>query len=365
MEIHIGFMNERDLFVTRLPGRSFSFGEVLTLGEVRRSAASSAKRFFCVCELGFGSQKLTTTKTNQNNFITIIMTTTTNQPLILVAGATGQQGGAVVTSLLEKGMAVRALTRNAASEKAKALAAQGVDVVVGDFEHLDSIKAAAKDVTVAWFMSTPFEAGDKAETKQGIAVVDAFKAVGVPHVVFSSVANADSKTGIPHFDSKFLVEEHLQASGLPYTITAPVYFFDNVFAPWNLPSLKKGAFGMPMPKDCKLQQISIKDIGRINAEILSRPGDFVGRRINIAGDSITAGEAASVLAKAIGTDVAFAAVPMDTIRQMSEDFAIMFEWFISDGYTADIEALKKEFPFLQSMEEWAAEKDWKTLLADE
>jgi len=287
------------------------------------------------------------------------------QPLILVTGATGQQGGAVVSSLLEKGIAVRALTRNVESEKAKALASQGVQVVVGDFEHLDSLQAAAKDVTAAWFMSTPFEAGEEAETKQGMAVVDAFKAVGVPHVVFSSVGDADRQTGIPHFDSKFLIEEHLKESGLPYTITAPVYFMDNIFAPWNLPSLKKGSYGMPMPGDCKLQQISVKDIGRINAEILSRPSDFAGRRINIAGDSLTAEEAAAVLSKAIGTDVAYAKVPMDAIRQMSEDFAIMFEWFITDGYTADIEALKKEFPFLQSMKNWAAEKDWKTLLAAE
>jgi len=291
----------------------------------------------------------------------------TKKPLILVTGATGQQGGAVVTALLEKGgIAVRALTRNVESANAKALASKGVEVVEGDFDHLESLKAAAKDVDAAWFMSTPFEAGEAAETKQGIAVVDAFKAVGVPFVVFSSVGDADNKTGIPHFDSKFLVEEHLKASGIPYTITAPVYFMDNVFAPWNLPSLKHGSYGMPMPKDCKLQQISVKDIGRINAEVLSRPSEFAGRRINIAGDSITAGEAASVLAKATGKDeFAYAEVPMDAIRQMSEDFAIMFEWFISDGYTADLKALKEEFPFLQSMEEWAAEKDWATLLANE
>ena len=271
---------------------------------------------------------------------------------ILVIGATGQQGGSVVNALLAKGVKVRGLTRKLDSAKAVALKEQGVKMVQGDFDHADSITAAAQNVSVAWFMSTPFEAGEAAATKQGNATIDALKAAKVPHIVFSSVASADKKTGIPHFDSKFKVEEYLKASGIPYTITAPVYFCDSALAPWNLPYLKKGVYGQPMPADTKLQVISVRNIGRFNAEILSSPSVYASRRIDIAGDSVSATEQAAAIAKG---------------SAMSEDFAIMYEWFISTGYTVDLESLHKEFASVewQSMEDWAASMDWARIMKEE
>ena len=76
-------------------------------------------------------------------------------------------------------------------------------------------------------MSTPFEQGAEKETAQGIAIADAAKAAGVAHIVYSSVASADRATGVPHFDSKYVVEQHLQESGVPYTILRPVACMEN------------------------------------------------------------------------------------------------------------------------------------------
>ena len=111
-----------------------------------------------------------------------------------------------------------------------------------------------RGVDAVYTISTSFEAGAGAETRQGIAVADAASSAGVAHLVFSSVGSADQKTGIPHFDSKYQVEQHIRGLGIPYTIVAPVYFFDNVFNPFVLPGLRQGAFAMAMPADRSLQR---------------------------------------------------------------------------------------------------------------
>ena len=285
---------------------------------------------------------------------------------ILVTGATGQQGGAVVKALLEKGLAVRAITRHPDGEKARALKAARVEVVQGDYEHPDSLKAAGSGVSAAWVVSTPFDpsVGTAGEARQGVTAIDALKEAGVPHIAYSSVSDADKATGIPHFDSKFKVEEHLKASGVAYTITAPVYFSDNTTAVWNLEYLQRGILSFAMPPDHKLQVVSVRDIGRLNAEILAEPAKYAGRRINYAGDELSGNEQAAALTKASGKEFKFSETPIDAVRGMSEDLALMYEWFVKVGYSADIGGLKKEFPSVgfQSYEAWARDQDWAGLL---
>lgn len=290
-----------------------------------------------------------------------------SENIILVTGATGQQGGAVVKALIEKGSKVRALTRDPNSEKAKALAAAGVEVVKGEFDHPDSISAAAKGVSVAWLVSTPFDpsVGAEGESRQAIAAIDALKAGGVGHIVYSSVSDADKNTGIPHFESKYKVEQYLKASGVAYTITAPVYFSDNLIGPFGIEQTKNATVAIAMPPERKLQVISVRDIGRLNAAVLTNATVFSGRRINIAGDELSGREQAEALTAASGKPFSFFEVPLEAVRSMSEDFALMYEWFDKVGYSADIKALKQEFPEVnfQSFEEWAREQDWKQLLA--
>src|SRR3954463_16812025 len=126
---------------------------------------------------------------------------------VLVTGATGKQGGAVTRELLRKGHRVRALTRKATGAAAQELARLGAEVVTGDLEDRSSVDAAMRGVDAGFAAGTPFEGGPESETRQGIHVADAAKAAGV-YLVYSSVANADRKTGIPHFDSKAEVEKH-------------------------------------------------------------------------------------------------------------------------------------------------------------
>ena len=135
---------------------------------------------------------------------------------VLVTGATGQQGGAVLRALQKRGFAVRALTRDTASPKAAKLKAQGVEVVAGDLSDRASLDAAMRGAHGAFSIQTiGKKEGD--EQRQGIAVAEAAAAAKVEHLVYSSVGGAERKSGIPHFESKFEIEEHIRKLGIPHT----------------------------------------------------------------------------------------------------------------------------------------------------
>ena len=142
-------------------------------------------------------------KTYKGVIITNIWGVKMSKLSVLVIGATGNQGGAVVQSLLSKGHNIRTITRNPDSDKAKKLTEQGVEVMKGDFSDSDSLLKAATGMDTIYAMTTPFETGTEAEVKQGIAIADAAKKANVGHFIFGSVASADKNTNIPHFDSKF------------------------------------------------------------------------------------------------------------------------------------------------------------------
>ncbi len=282
---------------------------------------------------------------------------------VLVIGATGKQGGAVASNLIPKGHNIRALTRNVDSAKAKRLKEKGVEVVKGDLTDPGSLVQAMQGMDTVFAMTTPFEAGVEAETQQGITLADAAKQAGVGHFVFSSVANADQNTNIPHFDSKYKVEQYLVTLGMPYTICAPVYFMDNLFEAWFLPSVKEGALKFGMPTDRVLQQISIDAIGAFGAALIERRESVFGKRFDIAGDELTGAEAMKIVSQASGRNIGYESFDPEFMRADNPDFAEMFGWFNRVGYSANISELRKDFPEVnwESYKEWADRQDWKVV----
>jgi uncharacterized protein YbjT (DUF2867 family) len=287
-----------------------------------------------------------------------------NRLSVLVSGATGQQGGALARILLGRGHRVRAFVRRPDSFEAEELERLGAELAEGDFEEPSSIESAARGTDALFIVATPFEAGMEAETRHGIAAADAAKAAGVEHLVYSSVADADKDTGIPHFDSKREVEKHIEGLGIPYTIVAPVYFMDNLLAPWTLPQLKEGRFPMALPSSRPLQQIALSDIASFTALVLENRKEFLDRRVDIASDELAGEEVAEILTRITGHEIHYVELPLEQVRQaMGEDGARMFEWFDEVGYSADIEALRREHPEVRwhTFEEWTKEQDWSTL----
>jgi uncharacterized protein YbjT (DUF2867 family) len=209
-------------------------------------------------------------------------------------------------------------------------------------------------------MSTPFGTDAATETREGINLLRATSEVGVKHLVYSSVAGADRATGIPHFDSKFEVEKEIRGSGVPFTIVAPVFFMENFLADWMAPSIAKGTLSMALPATRRIQMIAVADIAQFTALVIERRDQFLGQRIDIASDELTAVRAAATISEASGRHVEYVALSLDTVRQYSDDQARMYEWFDRVGYDADILGLRSQYPEVawHGFSSWARDQRW-------
>ncbi len=265
--------------------------------------------------------------------------------LILVTGATGKQGGAVVRHLRAKGFPIRALTRDPGRPEARALIGQaGVEISQGDYEDKSSLIRALEDV-YGVFSVQAFENGAEAEVKQGTALIDAAHSADISHFVYSSVASADQKTGIPHFDSKWEIEEHLRRTGMPYTILRPVFFMENWLAMKGM--IDQGKILLPLTPETTLQQIAVDDIGQFAAMAFEHPGKWQGTATDIAGDELFMDQTAQSL------HATYAQIPWEDFeKQAGPEMTTMFRWFQDVGYHADIPKLRQEHPNLMSFERW-------------
>jgi uncharacterized protein YbjT (DUF2867 family) len=282
---------------------------------------------------------------------------------VVVAGATGKQGGAVARLLLHRGHQVRALTRRPESPAATGLHALGAAIFEADLDDGAAVRHAATGADAFFLMATPFEEGVGAEVRQACQAAKAAKELGVPHLVYSSVAGADQRTGIPHFDSKREVESYIVKLGVPYTVIAPVFFMENLLGPMFVHGLRAGSLSMPLPPGRRLQSIAVADVAEFVRLVLERPGEFLGRRIDIASDELTGPEMATALTQATGSELGYVEAPLAAVRAQSEDFARMWEWFDQVGYTADLEGLRRAYPEVgwHELRRWAQEQDWSVL----
>lgn len=159
------------------------------------------------------------------------------EKIVLVTGATGQQGGATARHMLAAGWRVRALVRDLQSPAAQALAVAGAELVAGDMTEPASLDAATKGV-YGVFSVQPAAASphfNRHEVPMGRAVADAAAAAGVEHLVYASVGGADRQPESDGVNTKWEIEQHIRALGLPATVLRPVMFMD--LATW----LERGA----------------------------------------------------------------------------------------------------------------------------
>ena len=266
--------------------------------------------------------------------------------MILVTGATGNQGSAVIRHLREKGFPVRALTRNLDKPEARALIGQsGVEIARGDYSDRSSLLSALEDVYGVFAVQTPYEDGVQAEIEHGIGLVDAAHRSEIRHFIYSSVGSADQNTGIPHFDSKWKIEEHLRGTGMPYTIVRPVYFMENWLTMKD--QISQGKLSLPLTPDTILQQVAVDDIGAFVTMAFEHPGKWHGTATDLAGDESFVDQIAQTL------QVTYSQMSWDAFeKNAGHETTLMFKWFQNVGYHADIAALRQEMPRLMNFERW-------------
>lgn len=279
-----------------------------------------------------------------------------NKGLILVFGATGQQGGSVVAALLKAGWPVRALVRDPASGKSAALHEAGVDIVQGDFSDAASLRAAMNGVYGVFSVQSSSPGGtvtDDDEIRFGIAIADLAHKCGVAHLVYSSVASVEAGVGLGHFESKARIEAHIRTLPLNATIIRPYTFMEMLVMPGF--GLDSGQFNFFMRTDQPVSLLAVRDIGKCVAAIFADPARFGGITLDLAGDTLTGRDLATMFTEAAGRTVTYARFPDEVLA--ANPFLKKLTDMLDRAQTADeVELLELRHinPEMQSMRTWLA-----------
>jgi uncharacterized protein YbjT (DUF2867 family) len=302
--------------------------------------------------------------------------------IIAVTGATGAQGGGLVRAILNDpngGYAVRALTRNPDSDKAKALAQAGAVVVAADLDNEAGLKKAFEGAYGAFVVTNFWEhfSAEK-EIAQATNAAKAAKAAGVKHVIWSTLEDTrkwiplsdnrmptlGGKYKVPHFDGKGEADKVFADVGVPTTRLLTSFYWDNMIFFGTGP--KKGPDGklaLTMPLgDKKLAAIAVEDIGKCAYAIFKRGNEFIGKKVGIAGGHLTGTEMAAGLTRALGQEVVYNAVTPEVYRGFgfpgADDMGNMFQFKrdFNDYYCGarPIEFTRNLNPELLSYDAWLA-----------
>jgi uncharacterized protein YbjT (DUF2867 family) len=291
------------------------------------------------------------------------MTNSLEEKIVLVTGATGKQGGAVAKHLLQSSrFRLRVLVRDANKLAVKALHEEGAEIVVGDLDDRASLERSLDGVYGVYSVQVYRDGknGESAidnEIRQGKMLADVAASTGVQHFVYSSVGSADRHTEIPHFESKWQIEEYIRAIKLPYTILRPVFLMEN----WesNRSSIFNGTLSQPLDPDKPLQQVTVDDVGAFAALAFQHPDKWLNREIDLAGDELTMLEAAQVFSRVIGQQVNYEQVPWQQFREFAgEEITTMYQWFNNVGYSADIAAVRREYTGTKTLEQYLRTNGW-------
>lgn len=283
---------------------------------------------------------------------------------ILVTGATGAQGGALIPLLQQRGYSVRALTRDPAKPAAQGLTQQGVEVFAGDLDDEASLLRACTDCYGVFSVQNFWEkgVGHHREVVQGCNLARAAKQAQVQHFVQTSVAGCDHAEGVLHFESKFKIEQYIDALELPRTFLREVFFLENFTQPvmtsgakramspyWVLPTI----IGLLDP-GTRFHMISVQDIAWFAADIFDNPERYLGQELDVAGDVLTAAEMRAVFYKVTGRRLP--PVSRLLMRWMlslvNPESARQFRWNNQQGWDFEIAELQQRHPGLTTFEQY-------------
>ncbi|KAF8587045.1 NmrA-domain-containing protein [Ramaria rubella] len=286
-----------------------------------------------------------------------------SKKIIAVTGATGAQGGSVASFLLNNGtFAVRALTRNPDGPAAKALVAKGAEVVKADFRNLDSLKQAFNGVYGVFGVTNYWEPGVGAENEisQGKLLVDAAKAAGVKHFVWSTLDSTKYKP--EHWESKAVIDDYLKESGVPRTSIYTAFYFENFTGLAALRKRDDGSYDFPLPliTDAPFAIYSVADTGAYALAAFLHPETWLNQDIRITSEYLSTREIAKALSDVSGKTVhvleidekAFATLKGNPLpEELHSNMETLFAYTTPEF--RDPALARKLHPGLKTFREWA------------
>ncbi len=302
------------------------------------------------------------------------------QRILAVAGATGAQGGGLVRAILndpDSGFSVRAMTRDVKSDKARALADLGAELVQVDLDDRASIDQpfegayGAFCVTFFWEHFSP-----EKENAQATAMAQAAKDAGLQHVIWSTLEDTrkwiplsddcmptlKEKYKVPHFDAKGEADQAFRDLDVPTTFLLTSCYFENmIYFGMGPQKNEQGQYVVTLPMgDQKLPWIAVEDIGKSALAIFKAGRQYIGKTIGVAGEHLTGDELAAGLSKGLKLPVTYQAVEPAVYRSFgfpgADDLGNMFQFNrdFSDYFcdARDLNAARALHPDMQTLEMW-------------
>lgn len=236
--------------------------------------------------------------------------------MILVVGATGNTGRETVPRLLERGIAVRALSRD--PERARALPGfGGAEIAAGDPARPETIEPAMQGVTKVFLIPPSGPGSDTSEQN----VIEAARRAGVRHIVKLSALCADPSAPSMALSHNYRAEEILKSSGVPYTILRPSSFMQNFLYYYSASIRGEGAVYQSLG-EARMAIIDTRDIAEVAVKVLTSEG-HEGKTYDLTGpEALTYAEAAEKLGAAIGRPVRYVDVPAAAYEQALVGFGL-------------------------------------------
>ncbi len=310
---------------------------------------------------------------------------------IAVVGATGAQGNGLVRAILADpagGFSVRAITRDLASEKARALAALGVEVVAANVDDEASLVRAFEGAHGAYCVTFYWDhTSAERELAEAGNLARAARRAGVAHAIWSTLEDTRKRVPltdermptlegtykVPHFDAKGEADALFAAAGVPTTYLLTSFYWDNLIHFGMGP--KPGPdgtllFTLPMGR-AKLPGIAAKDIGACAYGVFRRGAELVGKHVGICGDQLTGDEMAGAMTRVFGRPVQYNEISPATYRGFgfpgADDLGNMFQYkrdFEREFCGARDLALSRALnPHLLGFEAWLAQNKDQIALA--
>lgn len=253
---------------------------------------------------------------------------------ILVIGATGAQGGSVAKALLKNNkFAVRIFTRNSSSKKAIALQQAGAEIAVGDLDNIESLRQAMNGVYGVFGVTNYWEHFEK-EYQQGKNIINAVKASGIKHFVFSALPDYNKLSNgslvVPHYDLKAALQEYAKSLRLPASFVHLSFYYENFLSFFPLQKHADGSFFFALPQgDTAIAGVSVEDLGGVVATIFNHPTQYIGRTVRVVGEDAPFTDYAHALSYVLQYPVNYRYLPRAEYAaldfQGAEDVANMFE----------------------------------------
>lgn len=280
---------------------------------------------------------------------------------VLVFGATGNVGGAVAREMLRRGWHVRAVTRSPQGDKARLLAGQGAEIVQADMDDRASLEIAVDGMERVFSVQNWMTGGVDGEIRQGKQVADVAKAAQVKHLVYGSAGIGVAGTGIPHFESKVIVETYMRDMGLPVTAVRPGPFMELMTDKAFFPALATwGAMPKIVGLEMPVPWVAVHDIGVAIANIFESPAGWIGRSVNLYGDVQSLADCRSAFAQVTGKRPRGIPLPLALFQKMAGPEMIqMWRWMVAWSGNGGLEQLESDLaeshtlhPDALTVEQW-------------